>query len=590
MRSESAAPHEIAVARPRFIAAGGRSLFAWHHSPPPHLRRGAGIVLCPPLGSEYMSAYRTLRILAGRLAGLGFETLRIDYDGTGNSAGDDEDPDRVNAWLGSIAHAIAETRRLSGSGPVALVGLRAGALLAVRAAAAGDVERLVLWGPFASGLACLRELKAFARLSLQDHAHEETGGSELNAAGFTVTEETVKALAGLTLDAVTAAPAPLVLVVDRDDRSVDPGLDARLEMLGSRVTRIRGGGTAEMLAPPELATVPRQALDDIASWLDRWTVSSTLAAHPAAVEHRGGTLEANGVRERPVCFGRGDRLFGILTSPDEERGSTPTIVLFNTSVEHHVGPSRLYVPLAREWAALGHHVLRFDLGGIGDSAPPNGAEENVAYPDHLLDEARQAIAFVRKVVPRRPVIAGGLCSGGWLAFLAAREGLEVDAIVSVNPPLYLRDGVDGTQWQLDRDARERYLRAMRDPHTWAKALRGGVSYATFRRVAVRVFGGQVEDPPGAVPGDVLHDGLERDLDAIAARRIRSLFVFSGHDDGLEYFRLHGLAALQRAPGREFIQHVVVDGAGHSFRPRAAKRALRALMTDFVASQTCGTAG
>src|SRR4029077_7781532 len=116
-------------------------------------------------------------------------------------------------------------------------------------------------------------------------------------------------------------------------------------------------------------------------------------------------------RERLVRFGRGDRLFGVLTSPRETMKKAPSIVLFNTGFEDHVGPHRLYVPLARYWAARGHHVLRYDLGGIGDSAPPPGAPDNVAYPGHMLDDAREAIAFVRKeAATDGRVIAAGLCS------------------------------------------------------------------------------------------------------------------------------------------------------------------------------------
>ena len=81
------------------------------------------------------------------------------------------------------------------------------------------------------------------------------------------------------------------------------------------------------------------------------------------------------------------------------REGAPSIVLLNTGFEYHVGPHRLYVPLARDWAARGHLVLRFDLGGIGDSAPPPGAPDNVAYPGHMLDDAREAIALVRKEAP-----------------------------------------------------------------------------------------------------------------------------------------------------------------------------------------------
>jgi alpha-beta hydrolase superfamily lysophospholipase len=586
MRVDDAVP----VARPRFIAANGRPLFSWHHLPPPRLRRGAGVVLCPPLGYEYMSAYPTMRILAERLAALGFDTLRVDYDGTGDSAGDQEEPGRVDAWLHSVACAIAETRRLSGSSLVALVGLRAGALLALQAAAAGGgVERLVLWSPFTSGRAYVRELRAFARLSRQDHAREDADEPGINAAGHMVTGETLKALDSWTLDAVTKPPAPQVLLVDRDDRSVDPILHARLEMLGSSVTRIRPVGTAEMLALTQDAKVPEHALEEITTWFRHWRISPAQpAAPPSAVEDAGAAIAVRDeCRERMVRFGPGDRLFGVLGSPIDETTDAPAIVLLNTGVEYHVGPHRLYVPLAREWAARGHLVLRFDLGGIGDSAPHPGAAKNVAYPGHMLDDAREAIAFIRRQSPRRQVILAGLCSGGWLAFQAARQGLAVDAIVSVNPPLYLRDGAAGIRWLGDKNELERYRQSMRDPSKWVKALRGGPSYATFMRVAAGVLRRYLAVRVSGALGDVMPDGLAKDLCAIAARRTRVLFVFSRGDEGLMYFQLHAQPALRRAGVRDLIQHVEVEGAGHTFRPRAAQQALRELMTDFVASQSCG---
>ena len=140
-------------------------------------------------------------------------------------------------------------------------------------------------------------------------------------------------------------------------------------------------------------------------------------------------------------FGAAGRLFGILTMPDGTSGGAPAVILLNTGFEYRVGPHRLYVPLARELAAQGHVVFRYDLGGIGDSAPPPGAKENVPYPAHALDDLRQAIACIRKEAPGRRLIVAGLCSGGWHAFSAAREGLPVDGIVAVNAPLYLRDGL-----------------------------------------------------------------------------------------------------------------------------------------------------
>ena len=98
------------MARVRYLAYEGRYLFAWHHGPHPALRRRGAVVLCPPLGSECVVAYRVWRILAERLAGAGFDVLRFDYEGTGDSAGDSEEPGRLEAWIGDIEQVMKEAR------------------------------------------------------------------------------------------------------------------------------------------------------------------------------------------------------------------------------------------------------------------------------------------------------------------------------------------------------------------------------------------------------------------------------------------------------------------------------------------------
>ncbi len=167
-------------------------------------------MLCPALGYEYMSAFRTWRVLAGRLAALGFDTLRFDYDGTGNSAGDPEEPDRVAAWLRSIELAIAEIRRLSGAGPLALVGLRAGGMLALQAAAAaGGVDRLVLWNLPSFGPR-LREgaqgHRAPQRARRRAEGDGETESAAINAEGYMISLETAGELERWTLDSVVTRP------------------------------------------------------------------------------------------------------------------------------------------------------------------------------------------------------------------------------------------------------------------------------------------------------------------------------------------------------------------------------------------------
>ena len=105
-----------------------RPLYGWVSTPAGGLVRG-GAILCPPMGEEGRSAHRTFRRLAETLADHGIVALRFDYDGTGDSAGLQDDPDRVASWLASVEAARQHLLDL-GAPDVSAVGMRLGATLA----------------------------------------------------------------------------------------------------------------------------------------------------------------------------------------------------------------------------------------------------------------------------------------------------------------------------------------------------------------------------------------------------------------------------------------------------------------------------
>jgi pimeloyl-ACP methyl ester carboxylesterase len=584
---EGAADIATSSGKPLFIRWRDRYLFAWHHVARSETRRGAMAVLCPPLGFDYICVYRSWRILAERLAADGFDVVRFDYDGTGNSAGDHDEPLRVQAWLDSIEHVITEGRRITGCSSVVLIGLRLGAILALHAAAArrGGVDGLVLWSPFQTGRSFVRELAAFAGVSRQDHVQEASDVPDICAAGYIVKRTTVEELCQLDVKALTARPAPEVLLVDRDDRPATPAIAARLEQLGARVARVRPEGTAKMLVQPAVSQVPTAVIDAIAGWLDAWRSTTALPKRGTSTIPTDHTIgRGSGWFERSVRFGPDGRLFGILTIPARESVPRPAVIFLNTGAEYHAGPSRLYVPLARTWAAAGHLVMRFDQGGIGDSLPPPGAKENIIYSAHAIDDLREALAFVKRTDPRRALVVIGLCSGGWHAFRAVRDALPVDAIASINPPLFLRD----RSWTGERlreylEVNDRRPRLDLSPWPRLRALDAAcrsflrVLIASIRRTVLTAFQRSLGRPMG--------DGLATDLQEITARGVPSLFVFSRGDPALDYFQLHGGVALRQRRERDCISHLVVDNAGHSFQPSEAQRALQRVLTDFVAQQT-----
>lgn len=146
---------------PTRFGATPRWLLGGYHPPRASVARDSSVVLCPPVGQEYMRTHRALRQLANELAAQGHHVLRFDYAGTGDSAGDVRDAP-VDDWLADIGRAQAELLEISNATRTTLIGLRLGATLAAEALACGTAtaQQLVLWDPVVRGPDFLANLDA----------------------------------------------------------------------------------------------------------------------------------------------------------------------------------------------------------------------------------------------------------------------------------------------------------------------------------------------------------------------------------------------------------------------------------------------
>src|SRR4051794_31191769 len=242
-----------------------RPLFGWVSRPAGGLARG-GAVLCPPMGEEGRAAHRTFRRLAEELAGAGIVALRFDYDGTGDSAGLQDDPDRVASWLASIEAARQHLLDL-GAPSVAAVGMRLGATLAAaRAAASTPFGSLVCWDPCLSGRTFLREGEALYGFGENVEAPDD---GLRHTPGFQYDAETAKAMRALDLGKLPDQPlADRVLPPTRADRPPPPALTARFEQEGSRLDTGAATGQGQLLdVPPEESVVPSDVLRHVVGWL-----------------------------------------------------------------------------------------------------------------------------------------------------------------------------------------------------------------------------------------------------------------------------------------------------------------------------------
>ncbi|HEX3344278.1 MAG TPA: alpha/beta hydrolase, partial [Polyangiaceae bacterium] len=172
-------------------------------------------MLCNPIGDDAIRAHRPLRRLAERLVTAGFAVLRFDYHGTGDSEGDERQPERVATWLEDVKFAVDELAERSGAESMALVGLRLGATLALAAAEASGVDRVVSWGGYARGRAFVTASSQFFRLHKKLEPRSFAGGPATRedgeeAFGFLLTHETLADLWELDVRTPwTAARDPL---------------------------------------------------------------------------------------------------------------------------------------------------------------------------------------------------------------------------------------------------------------------------------------------------------------------------------------------------------------------------------------------
>ena len=205
-------------------------------------RRGGAL---PAALRRIRRAYRVWRIFAERLAGLGFDVLRFDYEGTGDSAGDPE-PGRLDAWLRNIERVVEEARRLAGSSEVALVGFRIGATLALQAAVAqGGVIGSSSGVPSVPGgrtCASSRRLPA----SSQGLREGSRAARTSSRAGYVLPGPIARALERLGLDTLSSASRAGCAHRGPRRSPAGPLVGERLE---PRIRRhsVRPPGTASML-------------------------------------------------------------------------------------------------------------------------------------------------------------------------------------------------------------------------------------------------------------------------------------------------------------------------------------------------------
>lgn len=597
---------------PFYFESRQQWLFAWLHHPVHTLHPDRAIMICPPIGHEQIHAHRSLRHLADALAAAGFPVLRFDYQGTGDSSGCDTDGERVTTWLTNVADARRWLIEQLGCTRISSVGLRLGATLAGLTSAEKPFENLILWAPVVKGRSYSRELKSLSRASAGNAHTSATLPGEIEAAGFVLSDQTLRDLTNL--DLLQVHPwCRRALILARDDTPVETRLLEHLKCLGIETHRSVLPGYADMMVDPLTSRIPWKVITHIVDWLVACTevteqfhqaVSNWEGTSPAPISRASPVGDASltqpRIHERVLRISQEPNLFGIVSRDTEVNSEQlPHIVMLNTGSIYRIGPHRLYVSLSRKLAAKGFPCVRMDLCGLGDSVTPNKERENDPYPATAFRDIDRTLQFLQTQFGVRRVVLLGLCSGAYAAFQAAAQlssPLLIESVL-INPVTFHWNEGMSLAWNRSPAVRIQSMRAhfagVWQPRKWwmllsgrsTLGIRGAVDMLVERwklkKLAFpKAFSGNTTVCE-SLPSHPLQQDLPGDLQRIVelGRHLSCFFASSDPGfDSLMFYARRKVEEMRRA-GRMDVHFI--PGGDHTFSRRVPRATLLEAITEHL---------
>ncbi|QEG22140.1 alpha/beta hydrolase [Mariniblastus fucicola] len=266
-----------------------------------------------------------------------------------------------------------------------------------------------------------------------------------------------------------------------------------------------------------------------------------------------------------VCnFGPEKRLFGILTTPDEDVRipNAPIALILNAGIVHRVGPFRIHVDIARQLAAAGFSTLRLDLSGLGDSAPRTGSYE---IEDRAVLDVGDAMDFLQRETGVDQFALLGLCSGAYNAHRVAVKDKRIVGTVFLDGIVFRTFGYYFRRFT-------RYFRY----RFWRNAIRRRLSSSR----------GEVDAETSAFNESEFFDvGLNRDvvveqLNLLMHRDVQMLFLYTdGYDDIVGRSQFQEMYGLRPDDGQLQVEYY--PKSEHTFRLIENRRAACDRITDWI---------
>ena len=332
------------------------------------------------------------------------------------------------------------------------------------------------------------------------------------------------------------------------------------------MTVIPGDGYGGMMAHPQQARPPLAVFDRVGAWLAESGAASGPATNSEAPASAEISIDGARIRETPITIEPpSGRVFGIISEPVERPVVDTTLVLLNAGALRHIGPGRMWVEIARRWAARGVPCVRIDIEAIGEADGPEAIYDDVRklYVPGLTEQVLRVLDVLEaRGLPRRFVL-GGLCSGAYWAFHGALDDERVACGLLVNSrAIYWDDSIVES-----REARKGGK--LLSGSLWSRFFRGGVDPRRILEFARATLITLLRLPAHLLKRRSRRGQVDTALDRLRDAGKRIVFIFGEREPLLDELEREGqLARLDEWPNVEIER---VPGRYHSLEPISAQK-------------------
>jgi len=412
-----------------WLKSGDENIFFWHHTPE-KINKNAAIIIIGPIGPEYMSSHRSIRLLADSLSLLGFHSIRYDPIGMGNSSGKLDDPHIWKNWVESPNILADHLQKKFNINDIILIGLRSGCLVLSEAQQRFSIKSAVFWYPLISGTAFIRGIQLLDSVLYENKEKSNT----LEGGGYPFTQELQNDIKKINIVAQNYNSLENALVITSEISELNK-LSDKMISSGIKTDLVNLNGLDDMLRQVTLSKIPFQNIKYISTWLEK-----------SNKEQIKNLIECDEIRtnyhhsefnEEVVSISSSQNIFGVLSTPiidDREK----ILVFINTGASHHAGPNRIHIDVARMLAKQGISTLRIDLSNLGDSSESYEIDPPEEYPATATDDILLILTYLKTNLSNKQIVLCGISAGAHNIFHAALEPSceNLCNIILINPETF----------------------------------------------------------------------------------------------------------------------------------------------------------